>query len=38
MFANSLMLPYFDYLDIIWNKTNKTNLNELDILSYYIRR
>ena len=32
MFANSLMLPYFDYLDIIWNKTNKTNLNELDIL------
>ena len=32
MFANSLMLPYFDYLDIIWNKTTKTNLNELDIL------
>ena len=32
MFANSLMLPYFDYLDIIWNKTYKTNLNELDIL------
>ena len=26
------MLPYFDYLDIIWNKTNKTNLYELDIL------
>ena len=32
MFANSLMLPYFDYLDIIWNKTYKTKLNELDIL------
>ena len=32
MFANSLMLPYFDYLDIIWNKTAKTKLNELDIL------
>ena len=32
MFANSRMLPYFDYLDIIWNKTYKTNLNELDIL------
>ena len=26
------MIPYFDYLDIIWNKTYKTNLNELDIL------
>ena len=32
MFANSLMLPYFDYLDIIWNKTTKTKLKELDIL------
>ena len=32
MFANALMLPYFDHLDIIWNKTTKTNLNELDIL------
>ena len=32
MFANSLILPYFDYLDIIWNETYKTNLNELDIL------
>ena len=32
MFANSLMLPYFDYLDIIWNRTTKTKLNELDIL------
>ena len=26
------MLSYFDYLYIIWNKTYKTNLNELDIL------
>ena len=32
MFANSLMLPYFDYLDIIWNKTYKMQLNELDII------
>ena len=32
MFANSLTLPYFDYLDIIWNKTTKTKLYELDIL------
>ena len=32
MFANALMLPHFDYLDIIWNKTTKTKLNELDIL------
>lgn len=32
MFANSLMLTYFDYLDDIWNKTTKTKLNELDIL------
>ena len=26
MFANSLMLPHFDYLDIIWCKTLKTKL------------
>ena len=32
MFANSLMLPHFDYLDIIWNKTTKTKLTELDVL------
>ena len=32
MFANSLMLPHFDYLDLIWSKTTKTKLNELDIL------
>ncbi|KAL5252090.1 hypothetical protein ACHWQZ_G015036 [Mnemiopsis leidyi] len=33
MFANALMLPHFDYLDIIWSKTYKTKLKELDI--YY---
>ena len=32
MFANSLMLPYFDYLDTIWSRTTKTKLNELDIM------
>ena len=32
MFANALMLPQFDYLDIIWCKTGKTKLNELDLL------
>ena len=32
MFANALMLPYFDYLDIIWNKTTKTNFHEIYIL------
>ena len=32
MFANALMLPQFDYLDIIWSKANKTKLNELDII------
>ena len=32
MFANALMLPQFDYLDIIYNKAGKTKLNELDIL------
>ena len=32
MFANSLVLPYFDYLDIIWNKTAKTKLIELDVM------
>ena len=25
-------MPYFDYLDNIWNKANKTKLGELDIL------
>ena len=32
MFANALMLPLFDYLDIIWSKTFRYRLNELDIL------
>ena len=32
MFANALMLPQFDYLDIIYSKTSKSRLNELDIL------
>lgn len=32
MFANALMLPQFDYLDIIYSKTGKSRLNELDIL------
>ena len=32
MFANALMLPQFDYLDIIWSKTFKNRLNELYIL------
>ena len=32
MFANALMLPQFDYLDIIWCKANKSKLDELDII------
>ena len=32
MFVNALMLPQFDYLDIIWYKANKGKLNELDII------
>ena len=32
MFANALMLPQFDYLDIIYNRAGKTRLAELDIL------
>ncbi len=32
MFANALMLPHFDYLDIIWSRTFKKKLNELDII------
>ena len=32
MFANSLMLPQFDYLDIIWSRTSKYKLKELDII------
>ena len=34
MFANALLLPNFNYLNIIWNKTPKTNLNGLDIILY----
>ena len=32
MFANALMLPQFDYLDIIWCRTAKYQLNSLDVL------
>ena len=32
IFANALMLPQFDYLDIIWSKTSQYRLKELDIL------
>jgi hypothetical protein len=32
MFANALMLPLFDYLDIIYNRAGKSKLKELDIL------
>ena len=32
MFANALMLPHFDHLDIIWCKTFKGKLKELDIV------
>ena len=32
MFANALVLPYFDYLSIIWSRTDKSKLVELDIL------
>ena len=32
MFINALMLPQFDYLDIIWCKTSKANLKSLDVL------
>ena len=32
MFANSLNLPHFDYLDTIYGRAPKTKLHELDIL------
>ena len=32
MFANALMLPQFDYLDIIWSRTVQYRLDKLDIL------
>ena len=32
MFANSLILPHFDYLDTIYGRAPKTKLRELDII------
>ena len=32
MFANSLVLPHFDYLDIIYNKASQASLKKLDII------
>ena len=32
MFANALVLPVFDYLDIIYCKASKSRLSDLDIL------
>ena len=32
MFANSLILPHFDYLDTIYGRASKSKLHELDIL------
>jgi hypothetical protein len=32
MFANALVLPVFDYLDIIYSWASKRNLSDLDIL------
>ena len=32
MFVNALMLPQFDYLDIIWCRAGKTKLNAIDVL------
>ena len=32
MFANSLILPHFDYLDTIYGRASKTKLHELDVL------
>jgi len=32
MFANALMIPQFDYLDIIYNRANRCKLKELDII------
>ena len=32
MSVNALMLPQFDYMDIIWCRGGKTKLNSLDIL------
>ena len=32
MFANSLVLPHFDYLDTMYGRVSKSKLHELDIL------
>ena len=32
MFANALMLPQFDYLDIIWCRATRSQLNSIDTL------
>ena len=32
MFANSLILPHFDYLDTIYGRASRSKLHELDIL------
>ena len=32
MFANALMLPQFDYLDIIWGRATRSKLNSIDTL------
>ena len=32
MFANSLILPHFDYLDTIYGRASKSKLHELDVL------
>ena len=32
MFANSLILPHFDYLDSIYGRASRSKLHELDIL------
>ena len=32
MFANALMLPQFDYLDIVWMRSAQTRLDEIDII------
>ena len=32
MFANSLVLPHFDYLDTIYGRASKSKLHELEIL------
>ena len=38
MFASSLVLPIFDYLDVIYNKSATTKLLDLDILLHNFGR